>query len=523
MTVGAPTETKSTHKRGRMYTLFHPCGYNHNVISFFLHHPNYKKRVGMLKKRKCVVNLIGYLHRKGIYMKKIISLTLISAALMTLFLYGCSDRTLPDSDNPVTLTMWHVYGSQTKSPLNDAINEFNNTVGRENGVTVNVVSVTSSSAIDKALASSANVEPGSVDLPDLFTAYPRVAEIVGEDKLLCWNNYFSTEELSLFRDEFISEGYFGDKLLMLPIAKSSEALFLNKTLFDRFSAETNISTDTLKTFDGFFKTANMYYDWSDGQDFTQINDFYNYAYIGMKAYGSEFIQDGKLNLNDKTFEKIWLPLSKAAIYGGICLEDGYAASRWKTVEVISNIGSTADVLYQPEMVFYPDNTTENITSVSLPYPIFAENQAVSIHRGGGLFAVKSDDERKNYGAYIFAKWITSKENNLSFVTSTGYLPVTDVAFETLFADTSIVQKKNYQNLYDMMNDMIDRYELHALPLYNNASDIQNRFEKNVRIVLKSSRNQYIARIANGEDSETVLNELATSSLEELKKLSNKDM
>ncbi|MBQ9947530.1 MAG: extracellular solute-binding protein, partial [Oscillospiraceae bacterium] len=186
--------------------------------------------------------------------------------------------------------MWHVYGSQTRSPLNDAIDEFNDTIGRENGVTVDVVSVTSSSAIDKALSASANGEPGADDLPDLFTAYPRVAEIVGEEKLLCWDDYFSAQELDMFRDEFVSEGYFGEKLLMLPIAKSSEALFLNKTLFDRFSGETGVSTDDLQTIDGFLKTANLYYDWSEGQNFTQINDFYNYAYIGMKACGGEFIR-----------------------------------------------------------------------------------------------------------------------------------------------------------------------------------------------------------------------------------------
>ena len=455
-------------------------------------------------------------------MKKICSL-ILTFTITTACLSGCSDKTKPDADNPVTLTMWHVYGSQTKSPLNDAIDEFNDTVGRENGVTVNVVSVTSSSAIDKALSASANGEPGAEDLPDLFTAYPRVAEIVGEDKLLCWNDYFSAEELSPFRDEFISEGYFDDKLLMLPIAKSSEGLFLNKTLFDRFSAETGVSADTLKTFDGLFETANIYYDWSDGQNFTQINDFYNYAYIGMKAYEGEFIKDGKLNLNDEAFEKVWYPLSKAAIYGGICLDDGYAASRWKTVEIISNIGSTADILYQPELVFYPDNTTENITSVSLPYPVFTADNPVAVHRGGGLFAVKSDDERRNYGAYIFAKWLTEKENNLSFVTSTGYLPVTDEAFTALFADTSIAEKERYRNLYDMMNGIINSYELYALPLYSNASDMQSRFEQNVKLVLKSAHNQYIERTAKGEDREAVLNELAASSLEELKKLSNKDM
>ena len=268
-------------------------------------------------------------------MKKVIVLILIFVVTVAC-LSGCSDKTKPDADNPVTLTMWHVYGSQTKSPLNDAIDEFNDTVGREKGVTVNVVSVTSSSAIDKALSASAKGEPGAEELPDLFTAYPRVAEIVGEDKLLCWNDYFSDEELSVFRDEFIAEGYFGDNLLMLPIAKSSEALFLNKTLFDRFSDETGVSDDMLKTYNGLFETANIYYDWSGGQNFTQINDFYNYTYIGMKAYGGEFINDGKINLNDSAFEKVWYPLSKAAIYGGICLDDGYAASRWKTVEIISN-------------------------------------------------------------------------------------------------------------------------------------------------------------------------------------------
>lgn len=455
-------------------------------------------------------------------MKKILSIILTFAITAVCF-SGCSDKTKPDADHPVTLTMWHVYGSQTKSPLNDAIDRFNNTVGRENGVTVNVVSVTSSSAIDKALSASANGEPGAEELPDLFTAYPRVAEIVGKDKLLSWDNYFSEEELSAFRDEFISEGDFDSKLLMLPVAKSSEGLFLNKTLFDRFSSDTGVSTDTLKTFDGFFETANRYYDWSDGQNFTQINDFYNYAYVGMKAYGGEFIMDGKLNLNDDAFEQVWFPLSRSAIYGGICLDDGYAASRWKTVEIISNTGSTADILYQPEMVFYPDNTTESITSVSLPYPVFEDGRPSAIHRGGGLFAVKSKDERRNYGAYIFAKWLTEKENNLRFVTSTGYLPVTDEAFTELFADTGVAENENYRNLYDMMNGMMNSYELYSLPVYDNASDIQSRFEHNVKLVLKSAHNQYVERTAKGEDKKAVLNELADFSLEELKRLSDKDM
>ena len=110
--------------------------------------------------------------------KRIFTLMLAAFCLLSL-LSGCASPDKPSSEDPVTLSMWHVYGSQTKSPLNTAIDEFNNTVGKENGITVNVVSVTSSSAIDKALAASANSEPGAEELPDLFTAYPRAAQIVG--------------------------------------------------------------------------------------------------------------------------------------------------------------------------------------------------------------------------------------------------------------------------------------------------------------------------------------------------------
>lgn len=435
-----------------------------------------------------------------------------------LCLPGCAKSDRPSAGDPVVLTMWHVYGSQTESPLNIVIEQFNNTVGKENGITIDVVSVTSSSAIDEALSASANGKPGAEELPDLFTAYPRVAEIVGTDKLLAWDNYFTKEELAAFHSEFLSEGYFESGLLMLPIAKSTEAFYLNKTLFDRFSADTGVTEDDLETIDGMLNTAKVYYDWSGGQNFMQLNDFYNYAYVGMKAFGSEWIVDGKLQLND-TFEKVWAPLAETAIYGGICLDDGYAASRWKTAEVIANIGSTADVLYQPREVVYADNTTEAISAIALPYPVFNEDTAGVVYRGGGLFAIKNSDERKNYGAYLFAKWLTEEENDLSFVTEAGYLPVTDEALDTLFRDLGVVENTDYHSLYNAVDIMVQNYEMYALPIYDGASEIQLNFEKNVKTVLKSAHNQYVKRVNEGEDSNRVLKELTDAYLTELRSLS----
>ena len=450
-------------------------------------------------------------------MKKALSL-ILAGLLLLLSLTGCSQKTKLDPDDPVTLTMWHVYGSQTESPLNDSINEFNRTVGKEKGVVINVVSVSSSSAIDEALTAAAKNTPGVPALPDLFTAYPRVAEIIGYDKLLNWNDYFTEQELDTFVDEFIEEGYFDDKLLMLPVAKSTELLFVNQTQFDKFGSAANISTESLSTFEGLFTACEKYYDWSDGQDMFQINDFYHYSLTGMAAFGEDFIVDGKLNLESEAFGKVWEPMAHAGIHGGLCLGDGYASDRWKTGEVISNIGSTAGILYLRDYVTYADNTTEDIETSILAYPHFANGEATVVHRGGGLFALKNEDDRKNEAAAIFAKWLTEKENSLGFVTKAGYLPVTNDAFDSLFANTDTFENEKYRLLYNAVNGMADEYTYCEVPVFEGASDTQSSFEKNVKSVLSTAHEEYLRRVADGENADTVMDELVASTLAELRSL-----
>ena len=450
-------------------------------------------------------------------MKKALSL-ILAGLLLLLSLTGCSQKTKLDPDDPVTLTMWHVYGSQTESPLNDSINEFNRTIGKEKGVVINVVSVSSSSAIDEALTAAAKNTPGVPALPDLFTAYPRVAEIIGYDKLLNWNDYFTEQELDTFVDEFIEEGYFDDKLLMLPVAKSTELLFVNQTLFDKFGSAANISTESLSTFEGLFTACEKYYDWSDGQDMFQINDFYHYSLTGMAAFGEDFVVDGKLNLESEAFGKVWEPMAHAGIHGGLCLGDGYASDRWKTGEVISNIGSTAGILYLRDYVTYADNTTEDIETSILAYPHFANGEATVVHRGGGLFALKNEDDRKNEAAAIFAKWLTEKENSLGFVTKAGYLPVTNDAFDSLFANTDTFENEKYRLLYNAVNGMADEYTYCEVPVFEGASDTQSSFEKNVKSVLSAAHEDYLRRVADGENADTVMDELVASTLAELRSL-----
>lgn len=453
-------------------------------------------------------------------MKRFILFVTLTLALLCLG--GCSKKAALDADNPVTLTIWHVYGSQTKSPLNDSIDEFNRTVGNDKGVFINVVSVSSSSAIDQALTDSAKKLPGVPELPDLFTAYPRVAQIIGYDNLLNWEDYFSSSELEAFVPEFLEEGYFDDSLLMLPVAKSTELLFLNKTLFDKFSSDSGleIEYESLSDYDTLFETCREYYDWSNGMDMFQINDFYHYFLTGVASFGDEFIVDGKPNADSVAFRKVWEPMARAGIYGGLCLGDGYASDRWKTGEVICNIGSTAGILYLRDYVTYSDNTTENV-ELSIPlFPHFKDGNPSVVHRGGGLFAMKSEDERKNEAAALFAKWLTSKENNIDFVTKTGYLPVTAESFDFLFDNLDTVENERYRLLYNSVKEMADDYTYCEIPVYDNASKVQSDFEKNVKDVLRAAHSEYLSRVENGEASQEVLEELVSSALSKFRTLYN---
>lgn len=463
-------------------------------------------------------------------MKKLLSFFL-GGLIFCSVLAGCSNKTGLNPNDPVVLTIWHVYGSQTSSPMNDVIDEFNRTAGKETGVFVKTEMVTDSDEIDHILTANLQGEPGAYELPDLFVAYPRIAEQFGEDVLLDFRAYFSEEELSAYRSDFLSEGYFGgeessaccsgllseedpgEQLLMLPIAKSSELIFVNKTIFDRFSADTGITTDCFHQVETLMEACNAYCDWSQGQTMFQINDFYHYFLTNMAGLDRKFITGGKINSDSDAFAKVFAPIAEAAIYGGLCVGDGYASDRWKTGEIIGSAGSTAGILYMRDYVTYEDNTTEEIETLVLPYPCLEGSKPTAIQRGGGLFAVKNEDERKNQAAAIFAKWLAKPEHNLAFVTKAGYLPVTSQAFQRLFDDISSVENEKYRMLYSAINQQYENdYQFCSLPLFDGALEMQKNFETLIKSVLSNAHAEYLRRTQAGEDGKAVLDELAAASL-----------
>ena len=89
-------------------------------------------------------------------MKRRIVLCLLALAL--LLVTGCTQE---KEAEPLTVTLWHVYGGEVDSPLNGLIERFNSTVGAKQNIRVKVELVSNSGSIHKSVLAAANSDPGN--------------------------------------------------------------------------------------------------------------------------------------------------------------------------------------------------------------------------------------------------------------------------------------------------------------------------------------------------------------------------
>lgn len=419
----------------------------------------------------------------------------------------------------VTLTMWHVYGGQTDSPLNDMVAEFNETVGKEKGINIQVTSVSDTNTIHEAVLAATNHEPGASELPDMFISYPKaVLSMPDSDILVDYKDYFSEEELSKFIPAFIEEGMIGDQLKVFPVAKSTELMFINKTIFDRFAAETGAKEEDLNTWDGLFAMSKQYYDWTDaktpdieddGKAFFVHDYHFNYFQVGTASLGESFFDEDQMIHFGDIFDRVWRPYADAALYGGVWLHDGYATDPLRIGESIVSVASSASVLYYDDTVIYPDNTSEAVEFIVKPVPVFPEGEHLVMQRGAGFCTVKSTTEREE-AAMEFLRWITEPGNNQRFVTQAGYMPVTSEAFEGLEEIAQTLENPRYRSLYAAVAKTQEQFTFYTPPKINNYLDLEMAFERNVRLELAAGRENLRKKSEGHEDIETAIDKVLES-------------
>lgn len=426
--------------------------------------------------------------------------TLIYICIAACILSGCMKGDSLDPKKPVTLTIWHNYGGQMKNLMDEMIDEFNRTVGTDKGIIVSVTSISGSSALHDKLISATNKDPGAPELPDISVVYPKTAIAMADKGLLAdISEHLSEDELSSYVPQFVEEGTLHGKLYVFPVAKSTEVLFVNKTIFDRFSLDTGASYDNLYTFEGLIRTADKYYEWTDkktpdvpndGKAFYMPDSLFNTALIGMAQLEDDFIQNGNINTASHTYKRIWNSYFPSAIKGSVAIFDGYSTDLLKTGDLVCSIGSTAGVLFYPHTITYADNMKEDAEYAIMPYPVFEGGKKIALQRGGGMCIIKSTLQKEKAAA-IFIKWFTESEQNLHFTASSGYLPVTKEAFgNALNRQMEVMGNVNIRNLFKTITIMQEEYDFFIPPLVENYDNLQKNYEETIKKFAKDSRDEF---------------------------------
>ena len=105
-------------------------------------------------------------------MKKRIFMLAALAAGLVLCLAACGET----NGDPITVTLWHVYGGEVNSPMNALVEEFNRTVGQEQGIRVRVDSVSNSgSRFGKIVSSIAWIDCSA---PPIVNTKPILQETI---------------------------------------------------------------------------------------------------------------------------------------------------------------------------------------------------------------------------------------------------------------------------------------------------------------------------------------------------------
>ena len=179
------------------------------------------------------------------------------------------------------------------------------------------------------------------------------------------------------------------------------------------------------------------------------------------------------------------------------LQDGYATESLRTGDTIVSVASSASVLYYTDTVTYPDNTSEKVTITSMPYPVLEGGEKLVMQRGVGMCTTKSTPERVQ-ACITFLKWLVEPECNVEFVTSLGYMPVTQEAFDSyLPAAVERLTDPMYVSLYETYLRMQEGYTFYYAPQMENYLSLETRFENLSRLKLTAGRTQYL------EDAGTV--------------------
>ena len=352
-----------------------------------------------------------------------------------------------DTETPITIKFYHSMGANLQEVLNRAIEEFNLLYPN---ITVEHESYGDYDGVRNQIQTEVTVG-GQPNLaycyPDHIAVYNESGAVQTLDTLMSSELVvnradgttetigFTDAQLADFIQAYLNEGRaFGDdKLYSLPISKSTEVLYYNKTFFDEHNLEVPTTWEEMEEVCEAIKAIDtdcipLGYD-SEANWFITMCEQYGSGYTS--ATGDNFLFNNKtnrdfVNMFRDWYEKKWV--TTEALSGGYTsnLFTGKSSSSTDSkvpagTRCYMCIGSTGGASYQQPTITNGKPEFE-VGIVSIPQ-VNPEAPKV-ISQGPSVCIFKKDNPQEVLATWLFAKFLTTNHDFQAAMSMTnGYAPV----------------------------------------------------------------------------------------------------
>ncbi len=267
-----------------------------------------------------------------------------------------------------------------------------------------------------------NLAKAVVQLDNLIDSQVEVTRADGSTEILG----LTDEQKADFIEGYYNEGkQFGDGLMYtLPMSKSTEVLYYNKTFFDENGLTVPTTWDEMEALCAKIKEIDpescpLGYD-SEANLFITMCEQYNSPYTS--ATGDHYLFNNDQN---KAFVKMfnnWYQqgyLTTQKIYGG------YTSGLFTSVDGMRSymsIGSSAGAVHQRPATDADGNYLFDVGVATIPQ-VSEDNRKV-ISQGPSLCIFKDSNEQEVIASWLFAKFLTTNVDfQAEFGMASGYVPV----------------------------------------------------------------------------------------------------
>ena len=368
-------------------------------------------------------------------MKKLISfLAVVLLAVSFAFAGGSAEQatTSESSDvvttisNPITIEFWHSFSGDVQLPVIEGlVKEFNDTVGKEKGITVVPVAQGSGPQLYSKVIGA--IKAG--DVPAVaMTKVIYNEDYVTADASVDLTPYINDSEVGItdfddffpaFQEE--SMGYSKEGIYSLPLAKNVDVVYYNADFF----AENGLVPP--RTWAELVVVAQKIYDLTGRAAFGYDNLSYlfqNLCYQYGGAYTNNkgdllFLEDnawleGVTNYADKVWAGIWRTAG----------EDYFFSGPFARQTIMMYVGGTVESTYinmkGPEFKW---------SAAPIPQANPEDPHALSYDHVIAALSLDGYTE-ETYAAWEFIKFITSTEASLKITTGTAYMATRNSVLET---------------------------------------------------------------------------------------------